>query len=252
MTKTIRSLLIILIITTITIGGLALFCNNFNNTPLKDIGFSHLKMNCLGDSITYGYDGARGGAQLPNPYPKLLQNELGLKQVRNYGISGSTLTSVHPDRDPMCIRYAYMNNDADIISVMGGFNDYWLNIELGTIEDENTTTIYGALNTLAKGLKNKYPNAYIFFMTPYIWGLDSGTNDIGYSLLYIANAIKQVCYINNIDGLDMYTLGQFELDFVNYNCDKLHPTQWFLDNYTAPQIAQFIIDNYNKDNEIIE
>ena len=205
-------------------------------------------MNCLGDSITYGLDVTKDTTQaLANPYPKLLKKELGLANVRNYGISGSTLTSVHANRDAMSLRYKSMSSNADIVSVLGGVNDYWLgDIQLGTIDDTTTTTIYGALNVLAKGLKEKYPNAYIFFMTPYKWGNDSGTNALGFTLLDISNAIKKVCSVHKIDVLDLYTYGQIELDFTSPNSDKLHPTQEFYEKYTAPQIAQFIKDNYKK------
>ena len=157
------------------------------------------------------------------------------------------MTSVHSNRDAMSLRYVDMHSSADIISVMGGVNDYWLgDIELGTVYDTSTRTIYGALNVLVKGLKEKYPNAYIFFMTPYKWGYDTGVNALGFSLTDIANAIKKVCALNDIDVLDMFNLGRIELDFNSPNSDKLHPTQEFYKNYTAPQIAQFIKDNYNK------
>lgn len=243
-----KNFLIILMVVLLVSSGLFLFRNFKDNKESNNtVDFSTLTMNCLGDSITYGLDVSIKDktTALANPYPKLLKKELGLAKVRNYGVSGSTLTSVHSNRDPMSVRYREMYSQADIISVMGGVNDYWLgDIPLGNIDDTTTTTIYGALNVLVSGLKEKYSNSYIFFMTPYKWGNDTGTNALGFTLLDICNAIKDVCARNNIDVLDMYNLGQIELDFDNPNSDKLHPSQEFYEKYTAPQIAQFIKDNY--------
>ncbi len=213
--------------------------------PQAEVDFSKLTYLAMGDSITYGYDSALGGAQMENPYPELVKELLSLEKVYNYGISGSTLVAIEETRDPFCERYASMPDDADIVSVMGGVNDYWLGYaDMGTLDSTDTTTIYGALNILASGLKTKYPDAYIFFMTPYKWGNDPGVNTKGYSLEDICTSIKRVCAKYGIDVLDMYTYGQIEVDFQNPQCDKLHPTQEFFEQYTAPQIAQFIKENY--------
>ena len=238
LTITIISLLVA--VTTIVTGVLVYFL-------LPKGEFARLKYLAIGDSITYGFDSGNDGKQMDKPYPELVKQELGLGRVYNKGISGSTLTSVDSFRNPMSVRYKDMPRRADIVSVMGGINDYMLgNAELGTIDDTDTTTIYGALNTLASGLKEKYRSAYIFFMTPFKWRWDGGVNAKGYSLPDLCNAIKEVCEKYDIDVLDMYTYGQMELDYASPTCDGLHPTQWFFENYTAPQIAKFIKDNYNK------
>lgn len=243
---------IFLILSTILLvsASVKLFSNNDiveNNIINDEIDFSNMTMNCLGDSITWGYDTDNNGNQMKNPYPKLLKEELGLAKVRNYGISGSTLTSVYTNKNPMSLRYKKMMSNADIISVMGGINDYWMSdVELGQNTDTDTTTIYGALNVLTKGLKIKYPNSYIFFMTPYKWGNDMGSNSLGYSLEDISNAIKEVCSYHNIDVLDMYENGNIEIDFEKESSDLLHPSQEFIQEYTTPQIANYIREHYKK------
>jgi lysophospholipase L1-like esterase len=213
--------------------------------PQAEVDFSQLTYLAMGDSITYGLNTYGSESQVAKPYPVLVRELLGMEKVYNYGISGSTLVSIEDTRDPFCERYASMPNDADIVSVMGGVNDYWLGYaDIGTLDSTDTTTIYGALNVLVSGLKEKYPDAYIFFMTPYKWGNDPGVNAKGYSLADICTAIKNVCAKYGVDVLDMYTYGQIEVDFQNPQCDKLHPTQEFFENYTAPQIATFIKENY--------
>ena len=90
-------------------------------------------------------------------FTTFLANEYGCVS-RNYGIIGSTL-QYDADKNPMCVRYADMDSDADIVAFMGGTNDYWYNKPLGTFGDTQDTTFYGALDVLVSGLIAKYPTA---------------------------------------------------------------------------------------------
>lgn len=218
-------------------------------------GYSNKKMNCLGDSITWGYI-PDVGTQMENPYPKLLKERLGLAECRNYGISGSTLCQ--SAYSPMSVRFLDMNDDADIISVFGGTNDQGVGFELGKIEDTENSTIYGSLDILCKGLIEKYPQAFIFFITPLRNG-NAKINSKGYSLEDVANAIKEVCYKYSIPVLDLYSIGGFHIENDNfremYNGeDKLHPNQKFMNEHLAPIIEQFIRsrgnNSYTPQNEL--
>ena len=216
------------------------------------IDFSTLTYAALGDSITYGFDSTNGGLQMANPYPNLVGELLGLKAVYNYGISGSTLTTIESFRTPMPDRYSDMTDYADIVSVMGGINDYILGYAyLGDIDSTDTTTIYGALNVLASGLKAKYPDSYIFFMTPFKWAGDPGVCAKGYSLADVVTAIKKVCSKYGIDVLDIYSEGKYELEMYLPTNDGVHPSQELFEKYTAPQIAAFIKKNINKQKDTV-
>ena len=86
-------------------------------------------------------------------------------------------------------------------------------------------------------------------MTPYKeYPYHSNTCDTpnrnGYTLEDYANAINVVCAKYNIPVLDMYNLGNFELEMYDTNSDGIHPSQEFFEKYTAPQIAKFIKENY--------
>ena len=121
-----------------------------------DLWWKGKKYCALGDSITYGfiprnYTGYPG--QLDS-YAKLTAEKLDMT-FENYGISGSTL-AYHASRQPMCVRYTDMPDDADLITVMGGTNDIRNGIELGTMSDRTNTTYYGALHVLLGGLYKKY------------------------------------------------------------------------------------------------
>lgn len=159
--------LVVLIFGVVGIGGYFSF-RYFDNDSFTEnqVDFSQLTYSALGDSITEAMDGTKGGALMSEPYCEVVGDILGLKSVSNFGISGSTVcTATGKDyaKMPMCERYLTMGK-ADIISVMGGTNDWGRYSTLGNINDTTSNTFYGALNILAKGLKDNCPNSFIFFI----------------------------------------------------------------------------------------
>ena len=229
------------------IDDLQAFVKLFNSDNNK---FSQMKMNCLGDSITYGYI-PDSGAQMANPYPSELKNILGLAECRNYGISGSTLAVNSGNYQPMCLRYTDMSDDADIVLVFGGTNDYGRAVytpTLGTISDNVNTTVYGALNILCEGLITKYPKAFIFLCTPLKRADKTAANGGGYTLEDVAEAIRAVGLKFGMPVLDLDAKGGFYISNATFRAqyggnDKLHPNQAFDNAHLAPMIASFIKSN---------
>lgn len=160
------------------------------------------KLNFLGDSITYGSGSS-------HPFTYYLEQKYGCT-CRNYGIAGSTI-QYDENRNPMCIRYAEMDDDADIVAVMGGTNDYWNNKPLGTMGDTTNTTFYGALDVLINGMIAKYPAALFYMVTPPHG--DNGGNFDGSaksnsgSMQDIANAVKEVAAKYAVPVLDVFNAG---------------------------------------------
>lgn len=118
------------------------------------------KMVALGDSITYGFipRNAPGYPGQLDSFAKLTAQSLGMNFV-NYGISGSslaTLTLGGTAGSPMVYRFDLMDDDADVILIMGGTNDIRLGIPLGTFSDTDELTYYGALKILYQGIYDKY------------------------------------------------------------------------------------------------
>lgn len=152
---------------------------------------SGLKWNVLGDSITsINYANKR--------YWEYISDEIGIK-VNNYGISGSRIAVWEGHNQPMCIRYANMTDDADIITVFAGTNDFGNSVTLGDITSTDTGTFYGALNVLCKGLIEKYPGKRIGFITPIQrYGVPFDDN----KWQSYQNAIKEVCGKYSIPVLD--------------------------------------------------
>lgn len=204
--------------------------------------YSDVTYVAFGDSITYGIDGVNGG-RMTYPYPTLVGTALDFKSVDNRAVSGATLASGTDGRTNMTKNILAFKGTADIISVMLGVNDFSANRPLGTMSSRDNSTIYGSLHMIAKYLTEKYPDAFIFFMTPFDCKSGGNTNSAGYKLEDVANAVTEVANAYGIPVLDMYKNGEFEVEF-SVKGDGLHPSQEHFIKYTAPQIVNFIKKNY--------
>ena len=215
----------------------------FSNTD-----FENLTYTAFGDSITYGADYFNNYSQMETPYVEEVGNILKLASTNNQGVSGATLSSNNLGLHCMTSSITSFNENSDIISVLGGVNDYNRDLPLGTISDEDISTIYGSLHASMSYLTDNYPNSFIFYMTPYKENYSgrhySDINSKGYTLEDVANAIKEVAEIYSIPVLDLFNEGNFESVMNNSDCDGIHPNQDFILSDTAPQIANFIKNNY--------
>ena len=221
-------------------------CNYSESREVTD--FSQLTFVAFGDSITYGADLIIGG-RIPTPYPTEVNNRLGFKSYSNLGVSGATYTANNSGRTCMTDIITSYTSHADIIGVLAGVNDYYAKAKLGTINDNDTSTIYGALHVSMSYLKENYSDSFIFYMTPYkcyfngiLW---SEQNSLGYTLEDVSNAIKEVAEIYEISVLDLFTYGGFENVMYDKDCDGVHPNQKFVLDVMSPQIADFIKEKYN-------
>lgn len=202
-----------------------------------------LKWNCLGDSLTtLGFD--------TNMY-SMVSNRLGIK-ANNYGIVSSTIADYEGDGvsgNPMCVRYVDMDDDADIVTVMGGTNDVYSKI--GTFDDVDGTTLYGACHILFKGLINKYPNAKIGVILPPQNGqsipsyveTQGGVKNMA-NMIAKVNAIKEVAEFYSLPILDLFYHGGISgMVESNINTlikgDYLHLTQKGY-QVLAPHLMSFI------------
>ena len=154
---------------------------------------------------------------------------LGLSKANNYGISGTTIAKKNAsDNTAMCVRYANMDGNADLICVMGGVNDRWFNCQMGSFGDTDPITFYGAMETLANGLLTKYPGKTIIFITPTEQNHNgcNSANKTGYTATDFANAMKRVCAKYSIPVFDANTCsGIYPLNQANasiYTTDRLH------------------------------
>ena len=134
-----------------------------------------------------------------------------------------------------------MDNDADLICVFGGINDFWHGTApLGTMQDRTKTTFYGALHVLFSGLLNKYPTSSICTFTPL---KTYGITGNGLSLDEISNAIIEVAKYYCIPVFDLYNIYGWnpEVNILKqtYIPDAIHPNDvgslWI-----ATRLAKFL------------
>ncbi|MBQ7308799.1 MAG: SGNH/GDSL hydrolase family protein [Clostridia bacterium] len=189
------------------------------------------KINFLGDSITEGV----GTSSKANIYLNLLKEECQLAEARNYGKSGTRIarqidvTDDPFDRD-FLIRAETMADDADIVVVFGGTNDFGHGeVALGTMEDRNVHTFYGAMHTLCRFLIEKYVGKTIVFMTPLHRRSEGADTNISKHLGIAARplidyvrAIREVCEYYSLPVLDLYANSGISGNVPAY-CEKFIP-----------------------------
>ena len=160
--------------------------------------FLGLTWNCLGDSIT-GHNGAT-----TKNYHDFIKEWTSCK-VNNYGISGTGYTETTSTPNNRFIqRVATMDNNADIITVFGGINDFYFGTKpIGNFGDKTSETFYGCVDELILALINKYPTKTIAVFTPLISILSLNNNSRGESLEQYVQAIIEVCNYYAIPVLDL-------------------------------------------------
>ena len=207
------------------------------------------KVLFLGDSITEGH----GTSSIENRYTDVFARLSGA-EVFNYGIGGTRIARQHkptldkPRHDLNFVdRSLTMNDDADLIVVFGGTNDYnHGDAPIGCFEDRCDTTFYGAMHTLICNLYNKYPQTRVIFMTPLHRLVESHTtkmqNNRFVTLKDYVSVIKEVCEYYGVPTLDLYSISglqpNVEINRELYMTDGLHPT-----DLGARRIAE-ILDSF--------
>ncbi|MBQ8683409.1 MAG: SGNH/GDSL hydrolase family protein [Clostridia bacterium] len=190
----------------------------------------------LGDSITEGW----GASCLENAYWNVFGRNTGAR-VWADGIAGTRIAPQYtpePEGFESFARYfgsrvAAMPDEADVVVVFGGTNDYGHgDAPLGTLADREETTFYGACHCLCVKLLEKYPHAEIVLMTPLHRcnendpingrGVRNVTNLKGY-----VEAIREVAEYYGLPVLNLYAISgiQPEVPVIreNFMPDGLHP-----------------------------
>nr|DAF22525.1 MAG TPA: GDSL like Lipase Acylhydrolase [Caudoviricetes sp.] len=188
-----------------------------------------LKINCLGDSITYG-DRNNGIS-----WADKLKNYINIKNITKYGVNGSTISD-YVNENPMCNRYMNMG-EADLTIIFGGHNDFSLSVPMGEETSKDTKTFYGALNVLLGGLREKYLINKLLVLTPIrVWEHPHSLweepinyysqNKVGKTLKDYRDAIVNRCQYYCIPYLDLYNEGLYGGTDSTRNAvyvDGLHP-----------------------------
>lgn len=173
--------------------------------------YKRLTINFLGDSITFGCYASKPELSYVSLVSSMLNAE-----VRNYGINGTRIArqrvpSIKPQYDLyFASRVADMKNDADILFVFGGTNDFGHgDAPIGKIEDNTSDTFYGGLNVLIKEILKYYKKEQIIFILPlHRMGENNpygnGEKEVkSLTLDGYVNIMKEVLTKNDINILDI-------------------------------------------------
>ena len=174
--------------------------------------------------------------------------------LTNDGVGGATIANNGVTSMSEGTRIAAMPIDADLVSVMGGTNDWAQNIPLGLEDSANDTEFYGAVNRTIEQLLAKYPVKRIFFMTtPYgefydfasrSWS-SADVNNAGLSTKDYADAIKNRCEfykipyvdIHNESGINSFNISSYVVDDGGF----IHPN-----DIGAERISKLVINTIEK------
>ena len=216
------------------------------------------KVNFLGDSITEGV-----GTSCPECiYLNVLKKSTGLAEARNYGISGTryalqkgTITGgsqdfAFVDVNSFSERFDKMEDDADIVVVFGGTNDYGHgDADIGSFSDRTPETFYGSCHYLYSGLVRKYLGKTIVIMTPLHRTNelskrgDFKEKDYGTLKEYV-DIMREVAEYYSLPVLDLYKESGLQPEIVEifhtYIPDGLHP------NDLGHQVIAHKLENFLK------
>ena len=169
-------------------------------------------VNSIGDSITTYVPAPNGSMQ----YHKYWSQWYNITN-NNYGVSGTTVNPRSGRTDSFLERYSSMRDDADLITVKGGTNDWGSAFATGTLNDREATTYMGGIRLLMEGLIEKYPNKQIVFFTPIRrcegGQTEASTNGKGATLRDYADAVIELGKVYGIPVIDLYE--PEELDFTS-------------------------------------
>jgi lysophospholipase L1-like esterase len=192
------------------------------------------KVAFLGDSITFGV----GASSAETSYVGVFAKE-SRAQVLNFGVSGTRIARQKtPSGNPMfdeCFkdRAEKMPEDLDVVVVFGGTNDFGHgDARFGCFADRDEYSFFGALHALLQMLIEKYPRAYIVYMTPmHRLSEEKTVNEIGLACHplkdYVA-AIREVCAFYSIPVVDLFAISGIQpavpIMQKIYMPDGLHPS----------------------------
>lgn len=173
-----------------------------NNVVESSSQWQGKKWTVIGDSNTeanaYGTDQTK--------YHGLLAVEKGMTSVQNLGKSGSGwFNTWKTGYEAYYKRLSAIDTDADLITLLGGGNDYAETekpLVLGALGDTDpVATFYGAIDNTLSTLIELRPNAKIAVISQFRRNVGTPTNE---KLENMVKAQREVCEKYGIPFLDLY------------------------------------------------
>ena len=189
------------------------------------------KWAAVGDSIT------NQGGHTQNGYVFYTQRMLGFTSIANISAGGKSLSKPGSSGNPaMCDDsfLATIPTDADIVTIMGGTNDWQNNHPIGEITSTSDTDYCGAINHIIDYFSENRPMVRLVFICPTYGELygqtswpDAAHNLNGDSMWDFMEAVKNVCEHRGIPYVPMGQRCGWNnkniRSFVNDDGGLLHP-----------------------------
>lgn len=204
----------------------------------------------FGDSITWGLHSSDNTV---NSWTANLMAYAGVN-ITNTAVSGATWTH-KTDRDYGMVDVIKRTDISDVRNIVafGGTNDFAQDLPIGTIDDTDPMTLYGAMNVGIQSIYERNPKVSIYLVTP-MWrarindanspvDIETTKNGAGFLLLDYVNAVIDIARKYHLPVLDLYH--EFPINKYNSNsllADGLHPND---DGYVllAKKIGKFLNAN---------
>lgn len=193
------------------------------------------KVTLNGDSIAFG--AGTGGTGFMDYIASKYNMTLDKKAVS--GATIANLSSRYPDKHCICTSIDTMAEDANYIIFEGGYNDWLLWTQIGTLTDTmsgdlDDTKFYGALESICRQALAKWENGKIGFIITHkindAWRTQKQEGATYPTLDGYYQAIKNVCEKYSIPYLDLSKVSRLNTELQNYkkytyNSDGVHPTK---------------------------
>lgn len=196
-----------------TLDNLQAYESRLDDLESVDNPYKGKTWTALGDDLTMSSPNSLIYTPNRRNYIYWVNQKLEFSTLNNLGLEGSTLSTCESTPNSFTQRMKSIPKNSNLITVFGGYNDLWFNnTKLGTIDDTNTDTIYGALNTLATYLLMNHPKSIIAFFTMlhWTWEKDGSSdnapyvkNQNGVTTELINQAIRNVCAKYSIPVIDL-------------------------------------------------
>ena len=175
--------------------------------------YDGLIMCAVGDSITEGV----GTTSIDKRWADIVVGQLSMQRdYQNMGLRNTCITAVNDSDNSIVNRICSGNiaEDTDIITVMGGVNDYASGKELGSISDAiiyynehmswNTHNFCGAYCAIIDYIRTYRPDAELIIMTPMHYYEEEKENTAGVTLMDYVNAIRDIAEYYGVYVVDVY------------------------------------------------
>ena len=213
-----------------------------------------LKINFLGDSITYGVGASSTEKSFVSRVSALTGTE-----ADNYGISGTRIArQSHPSADKtfdydFLMRSEVMDKNADFVFVFGGTNDYGHgDAPVGKTGEKTPYTFLGAVSSLIEYLRGIYGEKNICFILPARQYYENDATGGGHRQLpapdfkgYV-DLLRSALESYGVDYIDLYSHGLPKPDTdgtSEYFVDGLHPNDKGHD-FIAQKICEYLKNRF--------